>query len=886
MNTLRRFPALVLLLVSSSTLPAAQEPQFEGKFIRGQGDVEYLRLLDTARRMFAPDPEFQNLSMLYMSSWNGLVEGPTWDAWWIQNSYGPTYCLMPFFEEPFVTFLQNSHDLWFDQMGDGKRTGAAPPFNWVAPDGCLCDAARPGWIVYRQGDGRVHIHDWGMEFTAAGLLMQSELLLIGHDPQAIDRYLPKLERCADFIETRRDPTNDLFLAGPAGNLLAPSFAGWKKSDGTYGKAYLTGLSVTYIAALDRLIELEKFAGRTEQVRRCKQRRNTARQGLAQLVTDEGYFINSLDPDGTRHGVFGAAKHGYFETSPNQDAIAFRIADDAQAERIYAKIASIPGLRPHQFILPNYPSYDDMYEKPQGLWGFGTWVNGGHWSTCEARMMLGYYRLGKFDDARRSMRQLLTFAERFRMDNPLVKFGSDVYQPGQPINLTYDAFGPPAAFVRGLFEYLYRADAITLLPHIPPGITRLEQRFPVRFGTKRLYLATVGAGPITGVAVNGKMWKSFDRASVVLPYDQIPESAAIEVALGNAQPLGFQVPPPDRSPRPVPPNDGVWLALKKPNLAANRLPARVGADSDGQSRFKGEIARARIFSRALNVDEIAALQRGEAGVLNSDPALVADWTFDKIEDGAFVSKVGQRLRAKVVGKVDSSDAPLGKAVRFDGSGYLEVPASPALNFTEACTLEAWIRPQELPPGGGRIIDKSQVGTSNGYLLDTHPGNSLRLIAQAGVVSHVAKLTAGQWVHVAGTIAPDGQLALYVQGKQVAHRAASAMPNVQSLLRTADRLQRFHRLLVENGLGETYEAAHVRLAIDSLATAHTRLVLLSEQRLKRLPDPVSQAAADQSLLDAARKLSDGLVQVLSSYEKPEDQRRKQVAELWKQSASEHR
>ena len=29
-------------------------------------------------------------------------------------------------------------------MGDGKRVGATPPFDWVAPDGCLCDAARPG----------------------------------------------------------------------------------------------------------------------------------------------------------------------------------------------------------------------------------------------------------------------------------------------------------------------------------------------------------------------------------------------------------------------------------------------------------------------------------------------------------------------------------------------------------------------------------------------------------------------------------------------------------------------------------------------------------------------------------------------------------------------
>ena len=70
------------------------------------------------------------------------------------------------------------------------------------------------------------------------------------------------------------------------------------------------------------------------------------------------------------------------------------------------------------------------------------------------MILAYYRLGKYEDARRSMQKLLTFARRFRMDNPLTDFGNDVYQPKQPINITYDAFGPPAALIRGLFEYLY------------------------------------------------------------------------------------------------------------------------------------------------------------------------------------------------------------------------------------------------------------------------------------------------------------------------------------------------------------------------------------------------------------------------------------------------
>lgn len=597
LSTIRKLTctaAILLLIAASVHRGALAADRFEGKFIRGEGDRGYLQLLDQSRRMFAPDPETQNIAMLYTPAWNGFVEGPTWNAWWIQNSYGTTYCALPFYQQPYVSLLQHSQDLWFDQMGDGKRVWKWRQYQWVVPDGQLCDAASPGWVVPKQGDGRVDIHDWGVEFTAAGVVMQAELLLISRDPRAIAHYLPRLERCANFVETRRDPKNNLFLAGPAGNLLAPSYAGWKRPDGTYGMAYLTGLSVTYIAALDRLIELEKLAGNAAKVQRYTRRRDRAAEGLPQLTTDEGYLIKYRDPPGTLHGVYGAKEHGYFEAVCNHDAICFRVVGDAQAEKIYAKIASIPGLRPHDVIITNCPSLDDMYEPATSwLWKFGTWVNGGHWSTCEARMVMSYYRLGKFDDARRSMRHLLTFARRFRLDNPLVDFGAAVYQPNEPINLCYDSFGPPAAMIRGLFEYLYRADGLYLRPHIPPGISRLEQHFPIRFGTRRLYLATVGTGPVTGVVVNGRAWTQFDTDSVFLPYEATPQRAVIQIALGGAKPQSFQPRPPA-------------FQLPSEERADEGTAPEVQSDlpSDEVAAMRQAVAKMRAFYRRLAQEGLA------------------------------------------------------------------------------------------------------------------------------------------------------------------------------------------------------------------------------------------------------------------------------------------
>ncbi|MBN1294529.1 MAG: hypothetical protein JXB48_22010, partial [Candidatus Latescibacteria bacterium] len=509
---------LILLIISCSSqfIKKQDENYFLGKYFAGEGDIEYLELLDIARRMFGPDPEFQNLPMFYEPKWNGFIEGPTWDAWWIQNSYGPTYCSLPFLTEPYITFLQNSQDLWFDQIGDGKTEYTYHNHTWIPPDGCLVDAAKPDWAAHKQGDGRVELHDWALEFTAAGALLQAELLLISRDIEKIEKYLPKLERGVNFIETRRDPAMNLFLAGPAGNLLAPSYAGWKKSDGIFDKAYLSGLSITYIAVLDRIIELEKMIQNEEKVMVYENRRHMAQKGLPLLIAEDGCFIKSLDPDGTKHGVFGAEKHGYFDTVCNHDAICFRVVDDTHARIIYDRIVAIPELRQNNTIITNYPSLDDMYVNNKGLFNYGTWVNGGNWSTCEARMIMSYYRLNVFEDARKSMQQLLTFAEKFRMDNPFTNFGSGLNQPNKHINLVYDSFGPPAAFVRGLFEYIYKADELILYPHIPSGISYVEQRFPVRFGEKKLFLSTVGTGKITKVIINGKKWKFFDETSVFLP----------------------------------------------------------------------------------------------------------------------------------------------------------------------------------------------------------------------------------------------------------------------------------------------------------------------------------------------------------------------------------
>ena len=159
-------------------------------------------------------------------------------------------------------------------------------------------------------------------------------------------------------------------------MLAPAFAGQGLPSGCLGNAscgrpgfpgccrqrgfaYASGLTVTYSALLDRLLALEALAHPGE-TRQCTQpnsdttnlsscadlwrvRRRHNDESLAGVMatmgaTNTSYFLQAVAPDGERYGEYAARpacavdaadgcpvqqRHGYFDTSPNVDAIALR-----------------------------------------------------------------------------------------------------------------------------------------------------------------------------------------------------------------------------------------------------------------------------------------------------------------------------------------------------------------------------------------------------------------------------------------------------------------------------------------------------------------------------------------------------------------------------------
>ena len=153
------------------------------------------------------------------------------------------------------------------------------------------------------------------------------------------------------------------------------------------------------------------------------------------------------------------------------------------------------------------------------------------------------------------------------------------------------------------------------------------------------------------------------------------------------------------------------------IPENDLPIRIGADQSGNSQFTGEIAAVRFYAGALSSKEVTQLfQAGHEA--SPRPATLA-WR----------SGAAETLTNRLA----------------EGSGDW--------------SIEAWIHPA--PGAAGRMVDKITPGGSDGFLLDTHPGNAIRLIVGAAQLSVPVTFT-GQWVHVVAVVENAGGLALFVNG----------------------------------------------------------------------------------------------------------------------------
>lgn len=175
----------------------------------------------------------------------------------------------------------------------------------------------------------------------------------------------------------------------------------------------------------------------------------------------------------------------------------------------------------------------------------------------------------------------------------------------------------------------------------------------------------------------------------------------------------------------------WILVEgdQPELPDSKRPLRLGMDSNGGSRFTGVITGAVAQARALNAGAIATLA-----------AAMPDTT----------------------------------------------PPLPDISLTNGFTVAAWIKPAA--GEGGRIFDKITAGGSDGFLFDTYPGLSLRLIVGAEEMLHPNCLKPGEWQHVAASVDPaTGVRRIFLNGRLLKEEGGGSL--VPSRVTEAYVLQRW-------------------------------------------------------------------------------------------------
>ena len=202
---------------------------------------------------------------------------------------------------------------------------------------------------------------------------------------------------------------------------------------------------------------------------------------------------------------------------------------------------------------------------------------------------------------------------------------------------------------------------------------------------------------------------------------------------------------------VSPQNGSADSKIRSLIPSNGHHFRAGADTHGSNRFSGNIGRMTLLKRALSSKEIKDLaSRGPDAPGIKEAALLYDGT------------------------------PVAGTEIADSATWTDSPQM---------TAEAWINPSADNPGS-RILDKSTPGKDDGFLLDTHPGNSLRLIVGGISYSIPNCLKPGNWNHVA--VAADAQtsrMEIYLNGERVAGRAPVEKTNDEFAVTRAYVLQRW-------------------------------------------------------------------------------------------------
>lgn len=184
-------------------------------------------------------------------------------------------------------------------------------------------------------------------------------------------------------------------------------------------------------------------------------------------------------------------------------------------------------------------------------------------------------------------------------------------------------------------------------------------------------------------------------------------------------------------------------------------------------------RLRLSAMIVLILALAGALPGRA--LNTIPLPEAYWNFDRCLAGAggVMDDSTNTNDGTLYGAVCSAGR-YGFGASFDGvDDRVEAPNHASLNFTNALTVTAWVRPSNLSSTFRTIVGKWY--NTDSYALFVHNGDYIfTVVLSTGAYVNVRATgfaAAGQWAHVAGVF-NGSTAAIYINGVQVGPSVSAA------------------------------------------------------------------------------------------------------------------
>jgi len=520
-------------------------------YIKVDGDSAARELLNRAFAVLAGRDDQHTLGKLAVVGVDGQRHFINDNVWWLwtdsQCNYVATYGWRPFFTPEFRNIDRTTWSTPFrDQVTPAlqqffrreQKAPKVPPLGWLPSSydpmkkhRVISDSVTQYYTNAFLKKNSLEVatgmdHGENTDYPLQNLVSALDWCLWERDTRTAQEYLPKIDQFLDALSRYAQP-NGLLLTDTQASQVEYGHRGWR---------YAAHTHVYLAAVVQRMVEVARMSGEAKLLAKYTARTEALAEGVRRFLEQDRWFAGGLAPDGKTKlgsGRMDGTASDYFEVWHNVNAVVLGVAGERLSKTIVAKLRSIPALIDNHLTLVNYPARP-IEEMDTGDWypKAGQHVNAG-WMWMTGASALASHALTAHPATLEEAARLMDDFDRHLTIDYYNNYGRDKESQWKERGRDSYSVSSAGAFgmlFRGLFDFRVSAAALSMRPHLPNGVERMEIDWPVAYGAKQLWFSvTKGSGKRWDVQVNGKRWANVEQnGSIVFPYAKLPDRSQVSL----------------------------------------------------------------------------------------------------------------------------------------------------------------------------------------------------------------------------------------------------------------------------------------------------------------------------------------------------------------------